>query len=77
MRNNINLNPLNFPLYSLLNNQICECECLIDEHSNNGVCYGLKFNGTIYSACGCKRFKPLGLNINLYSEIETENESLI
>jgi hypothetical protein len=74
MTNNINLYALAYPLYNLLYQQICECECILDEHSNSGECYGLKYNGTIYSNCQCKRFKPLGLNINLYSEMEFNDE---
>jgi hypothetical protein len=70
MTNNINLYSLEYPLFNLINNQICECDHLKDEHLDNKICYGLDFNGSIWIACNCKNLKPKGLNINLYSEME-------
>jgi hypothetical protein len=70
MNNATNLYLLAYPLFNLLTKQICMCECIIEEHNEQGICYGLKYNGIIYSSCSCKRFKPLGINLNLYSEME-------
>lgn len=75
--NNINIYSLAYPLYNLLNQLFCICECTKDEHLNDNECYGLHYNNVIYSACRCKKFRPLGINLNLYSEMEFTDENSI
>lgn len=42
----------------LFNDKVCICGCLVEEHLNKkGNCYGLQFNGTVYTACRCSLVK--------------------
>lgn len=33
--------------------RFCRCSHEVTEHDTNGKCYGLDFNGSVYSCCRC------------------------